>query len=311
MNQILSTNDKSGNSLLGLKPVVRFFAIIIIIISLIFIGQAGFKLYNSMKHQTEYPRATLEAEQFGSVINLKFKDDAVISRIEYAWGNANATALKGIGKKEANIDIDVPQGENVLNVSVIDVDGNKTKFKGFKVTFSEADVVNDKDRIQPVISIEKSAASKKIVITVKDNKELDFISYNWEGEQPTVVKAKEEDKTVITEEVAVKKGTKVLNVKASDKAGNEATKNLTVIGSEGPKVSASIKDSSFAVKVTSENAITKIEYTHNGEEHKVENIPANSKEFEFKVPLKDGENYLKINAYEDEIMTEYKCKKTK
>ena len=49
----------------------------------------------------------------------------------------------------------------------------------------------------------------------------------------------------------------------------------------------------------------------NDEEHTVEGIPQGAKEYEFKVPLKDGvTNYLKIDAYENDLLTEYKCKKT-
>lgn len=311
MNQILSTNDKKSNSVLGLKPIISFFAIILIVIALIFAGQSGYKLYKSIKYKQEYPRAELQTEQFGSVLNLKFTDSVVISKIEYSWDNGNITEIKGIGKTKVDIDIDIPQNDHILNVSVTDVDGNKTKFENIKVSFTEADIVNEKDRIQPVISIEKSSNAKKFIITVKDNKELDYISYTWEDGQPTIVRATEETKLAITEEIVAQKGTKKITVKAVDKAGNESTKSRTIIGSEGPKVSASIKNDSFAIKVKSENGITKIKYKHNEVEHEVTDIPKDSKEFEFLVPLQKGENYLIINAYEEDIMTEYKCKKTK
>lgn len=312
MNQILSTNEKKGNSVLGLKPIIRFFAIILIVMALIFIGQGGYKLYKSIKYKNEYPRAQLQTEQFGSVLNLKFSDSVVINKIEYLWdNNEEGKGVKGIGKTKFDVDIDIPQGEHVLNVSAIDVDGNKTQFESIKVSFTEKDVVNERDRIQPVISIEKSSNAKKFIITVKDNKELDYISYCWEGDQPTIVRATEENKKTITEEIAATKGTKVITVKAFDKAGNENNKSMKIIGSEGPKITASIKNSSFAIKVKCENPITKIKYTHNEVEHEVKDLPKDATEFEFLVPLQDGENYLKINAFENEIMTEYKCKKTK
>lgn len=311
MNQILSTNEKNASSALGLKPILKFFAIIILIIAIIFVGQSGFKLYKSIKYKEEFPRAELQTEQYGSVLNLKITDSVVISRIEYAWNDGNITEVKGIGKTTTDIDIEVPQGENILKVSAVDVDGNKTKFEDFKVSYTEEDVVHERDRKAPEISIEKSSTAKKFIISVTDDKELDYISYNWENEEPTIVRATEETKLTINEEIAAQKGTKTINVKAVDKAGNENTKSRTIVGSEGPKISASIKNDSFAIKVTSENAVTRIVYTHNNVEHEVENIPEGSKEFEFRVPLQDGENLLKINAYEDEIMTEYKCKRTK
>ena len=312
MNQILSTNDKSGSSLLGLKPIVRFFAIILIIMALIFIGQSGYRLYSSTKNKNEFPRVKLQTEQFGSVLNLQFSGEKILSRIEYSWNDGNATEIKGIGKTNVDIDIDVPPGENTLKVSAVDVEGNKTKFEKVKVTFTESDVIFERDRTNPEISIEKSANISKFVITVKDNKELDYVSYYWEGEQPIVINATDETKTEIVEEISARKGTKTINVKAVDKAGNESTSTRTIVGSEGPKITAGVKDDNFVIKVTSENEITRIVYVYNEtEEHEVENIPENAKEFEFKVPLKDGENKLKVSAYEEDIMVEYKCKKTK
>lgn len=311
MNQILSTNDKDKKNVIGIKPIVRFFAVVLIIVSGIFIAQSGTKLYSSIRYKKEYPRAKLTTEQIGSVIKLNFDDEIVLSRIEYKWNNGNITVLKNIAKRQTSIDIDIPQGENELSVCTIDTEGNKTQFKNFKVSFSEEDLVNDKDKKQPIVSIEKSSTTKKIIITVKDDRELDYFTYNWEGEEPVTIKATEETKTSITQEITVEKGTRVINVIAYDKAGNKGTKSLKIVGSNGPKVSAGIKDNSFVVKVTSDNEITKIIYTHNNEEKEVKDIPKGAKEFEFKVPLKDGENYLKVNAFENDIMTEYKCKKTK
>ena len=85
-----------------------------------------------------------------------------------------------------------------------------------------------------------------------------------------------------------------------------------VVGSNGPKVVVTLEDNNFIVKVTDEYKLTKIEYTLNDSVVNVDNIPVDAKEFEFKVPVQEGANYLKINAYdENDLMTEYKCKKTK
>lgn len=312
MNQILSTNDKKNSSLLGLKPIIRFFAIILIIMAIIFGTQSGYKIYSSIKQSREFPRAELQTQQFGSVLNLKVSSKNIISKIEYSWNGGNITEVKGLGKANTNIDIDVPPGENELKVAAVDAEGNKTQFEKIKVSYTEEDVKFEKDRTKPEISIEKSANAKKFVIIVKDNKELDYISYSWEGEETTTVKATDETKTEITQELPAQKGTKTITVKAVDKAGNENEKSRTIVGSEGPKISASVKDGNIIVKVTSENGITRISYIHNNEQaQEVEELQKGAKEFEFKVQLKDGENKLKINAYEEEIMTEYKCKTTK
>lgn len=306
MNQILITNDENGNSVLGIKPIARFFAILIIIIALIFAGESGYKLYESRKSQNEFPRATIETNKVGSTLNIKFKDEVPINKIEYAWNDGKATSLKGIGRKEFSIDIEIPQNENKLTVVVIDVNGNKTKFKDIIVEFSE-----DEDTIKPTIKFEKGSTTGKLVIVANDDRALDYITYKWEDGETIKVDATEENQTEIRQEVNVEKGTKKIIVLAADKSENRFEDSKTIVGSTGAKITVSISEGNFVVKVVGDNNITKILYTHNDIEHTVPDIPKDAKEFEFKVPLQDGINLLKINAFEDEIMTEYKCKKTK
>ena len=167
-----------------------------------------------------------------------------------------------------------------------------------------------KDTTDPTISIEN--ANGKLTVTVEDETELDYFTYQWEGKDETKIDATEETKTLIKQEIFVEKGTSRLTLTAVDKAGNKYTTTKKIIGSNGPTIKASISNENFVVKVTDEFGITKIEYSHNGGETKtVEGIPEGAKEYEFKVPLTEGTNYLKINAYENGIMTEYKCKKTR
>lgn len=307
MNQILITKDEKGRSTLGLKPIIIFFAAALIIVGLIFLGQGVYKSYKKAQENKDYPRPTLALEKNGSSLNMYFKGEIPINKIEYAWNDGSISLLEVSGKKEVKFDVEMPNGNNNLQVYVIDVNGNKTKFEQ-KVSFTQTD---NKDTEKPKIAITKSETAGKIKIKATDNDEIDYVSYKWEGEDEIVVKATEETKKEIVQEINVQKGTKKIVATVVDKTGNKKSITMDIVGSNGPTIKVSIADNNFVVKVTSEASLTKITYTHNDEEKTVENIPEKSKEFEFKVPLKDGVNYLKINAYENDIMTEYKCKKTK
>lgn len=186
--------------------------------------------------------------------------------------------------------------------------GNLFSFFNKTNTSNQAEDGN-KDKSKPVISIEN--ANGKLLVTAKDETEIAYLSYQWEGAEEKKFNPSEEDKTTVKQEIEVQKGTQKLTLTAVDTAGNIETTTKKIIGSNGPEIKASLSEGNIVVKVTDEFGITKIVYTHNEEEHTVEGIPANAKEFEFKVALKDGDNYLKINAYENSIMTEYKCKKTR
>ena len=304
MNQILITNDENGVSSRGMKPVVRFFIVAIIIFAIILICEGAFNLYNSLSQKNkDYAKPELTSEKAGSSLNLTLNGEIGINKFVYSWNGGNETTLSGNGKKQVSFDIEMPQGDNKLSSYVIDVEGNKTKFEDISVSFTDTE-----DTVKPVISLQN--VSGKLEVTATDETEIDYLSYQWEEAEEVKVNVSEEDKKIIKTTIDVEKGTKKLTLVAVDKSGNKQTVTKKIIGSNGPTIKASLSNGNFVIKVTDEIGITKIEYTHNEEAYTVEDLPEGAKEYEFKVPLKEGDNYLKINAYENGIMTEYKCKKT-
>ena len=304
MNQILVTNEENGINSKGFKPVIRFFAIVAIVFSIVLIVEGGINLYKSFNKGNDFERPQLDYEKNGSSIAIKLNGEIGINKIIYSWNGGSETTISGDGKKSISHDIEIPQGDSKLAIKVKDVEGHETKFEDILITFTE-----DDDTVKPEISIEN--ASGKLAITAKDDKEMEYLSYQWESSEEIKIENNEQDKTTIQGNIDVEKGTKKLTIVAVDKAGNKATITKKIIGSNGPTITASLDGDNFVVKVTDEYGRTKIEYTHNEEKQNVEGIPENAKEFEFRVPLKDGVNLLKVNAYENGIMTEYKCKKTK
>ena len=401
MNQILVTNDKEKAQVTLMKPVIKFFCVVAIVFALILIGEGGYHLYTNLNKDDSYPKPVIIPEQNGSDVTLKISSEIGISKVLYSWNDGENMEYKGEGRKILSFETAIPQGKNVLNMSVVDVEGHKTRFEGITIEFSESndskkprisieakdgklsitatdetemerityqwndekataiaavttggkqteitkeievkEGENDltvvavdkagnketitkkissaniakvdekpKDTTKPKIAVENAAP--KIVITATDETELDYITYQWEDGEAVKVQASGEDRKTIKQEINVEKGTKTLTITAVDKSGNKETQKKKIVGSNGAKIEVVLSDGQFVVKVTDENVITKIQYTLNDEEHTVEGIPQGAKEYEFKVPLKDGvTNYLKIDAYENDLLTEYKCKKT-
>lgn len=304
MNQILVTNDENGSNSKGMKPIVRFFAIVAIIFAIVLIAEGGFHLYNKLKNKDDYAKPELSYEQNGSSINLKLNSEVGLNKVTYSWNGGSKTELSADGKKSVNYNIEIPQGDSKLSVITKDVEGHETKFGDIAISFTGSD-----DTVKPQIKIEN--VNGKLEVTATDDKEIMYLTYQWEGTEEVKVEQSEEDKTTIKQTINVDMGTRKLTLVAVDKTGNKQTVTKKIIGSNGPTIKASLDGDNFVIKVNDELGITKIEYTHNDEQKTVEGIPENAKEFEFRVPLKDGVNLLKVNAYENGIMTEYKCKKTK
>lgn len=478
MNQILVTNDKQGAQVILMKPVIKFFCVVALIFAFILVGEGAYNLYASFSNGSSYPAPVLIPEKNGSDIALKISSEVGISKVLYSWNDGEQMEYKGEGRKTLSFEIAIPQGDNILNISVVDIEGNKTRFEGIPVKFSEAEdtkkprisIENDngklvitatdeteldyltyqwedgeeikveasendkktikqeikiqnvdktltmiavdkagnkettvkkitnsnesypvpvltteiagnivkinissgveidkvlyswngkeekeykadnkmevsfeldipegdnvlkvaaidvegirttfddvsarstgiKDTTKPRITVEN--ASGKLIITATDETELDYLTYQWEDGEVVKTEATEGDKKSIKQEVGVEKGTKSITIIAVDKSGNQETVKKKIVGSNGAEIKVTLSDGNFVVRVTDEYKITKIQYTLNDEEFTVNDIPENAKEYEFRVPLKEGiTNYLKINAYENDLMTEYKCKKT-
>ena len=303
MNQILLTNDeKRGSS--GMKPIIRFFCVAIIVFAIILICEGGFKLYNSLGKNKDFPKPALISEKNGSSLNIVVNGEIGINKLVYSWNGGNETVVEGNGMKTANFEIQIPNGDNVLSSYVVDVKGNKTKFEDVPVSFTASE-----DTVKPIIALEN--VNGKLDVSVTDETELDYMIYQWEGSDEVRVDASEEDKKMIKQSIEVEKGTKKLVITAYDKSGNKQSVTKKIIGSNGPTVTASLSNGNFVIKVTDEFGLTKIEYTHNDELFTINDLPQNATEYEFTIPVKDGENYVKVNAYENGIMTEFKCKKTK
>ena len=249
MNQILVTNDEKGYGNSGLKPIVRFFAVVAIVFALVLIGEGAFNLYKSLGTNKDYAKPELKLEKNGSSMNVKVDGEIGINKVIYAWGSGNETVVNANGRKNLNFDIEVPQGENTLKTKIVDVEGNKTKFEDVPVVFSA-----NEDSTNPTISIEK--VDGKLSVTATDETELDYFSYKWEDSDEVKVTPSEEDNKTVKQVIDVQKGTKQLELVAVDKAGNKRTMNRKVIGSNGPTIKASIADNSFVVKVTAETVIT-------------------------------------------------------
>ncbi len=304
MNQILYTNDKSGVSSSEMKSIVRFFVVAIIVFALILVGEGVLGLFNRTDEVVVFACPNLTKEKNGSYVTLNFDGDTRVNKVIYVWDDGMENTYQANAKTNFSFEVEIPPGEHMLKTTVVDVNGNKTRYEDIEAAFTEND-----DATKPQITIERKTAKLEIVAT--DDTELDYFSYQWEGEEEVVVQPSEEDKTTARASIEVEEGSKKITLKAVDKTGNKNLITRKVVASNGPTISASIADNSFVVNITDDVEITKIVYTHNEEEKTIDDIPKGTKEYEFKVPLKDGDNYLKIDAYEGGVMTEYKCKKTR
>jgi len=212
MNQILYTGNKK-NGAMELKKVITIFVIGIFIFGIVCIAEGGYGIVKSIQEQSNKkvdPEVIIE--QVDNIIQLRIKHKTAIDRVIYKWNDGEEIILQGKGKKEITEQINMPQGENTLNIRIIDNKGNE-------VSYNNTYFMDNVDRIKP--EIELLVENSKIRIVVKDETALDYMYYYWNNEDETRIQAREESPNQIEEKLSILKGENTLTVFAVDKTGNE------------------------------------------------------------------------------------------
>lgn len=294
MNQILYTNNpKKKGGPLEINVVLRVFAILCIIFGVILIGQASYAMLTKKADNNAKESIPLvEITQIEDSLKLKVKHDKLIDKIVYSWNGNQEIVLQGKGRMELEETIDLPIGTNTLLLKITDIAGKTVNYnKNYER--AEGDITKPE--------IELLVESSKIKIVVKDETEIDYISYYWNEEDETIIEAREESPKQIEEKIEILRGENTLTIIAVDKAGNKTTKEQVFRGVKKPVINLAREGKDLIIKVTDEEGIQKIEYTLNGVQYSTDpqntGTPLNRKELEFKQTLEDGENEITIKAY--------------
>lgn len=305
MNQILQVQEnrskyknRSTSNPVDTKKIVLFFAAALIIFGIILLGQGVYTVYQNNKNkkveppvveQPVYvPTITLTKTEENKVI-LNVQSEIAISHIIYDWNSQAAETLDETGKTNIEEIIDIPVGENTLNISIIDSNGTETKK-------SEKYIVEVK---KPVIEL--SVVGNNIKISVTSEVELSYVTYKWNLEQEEKIDMTTfEDKTKFEKEIPILTGQNTLLVTAVDIYGNKSEESQKIKGVPQPKTSPVIQGDQIFFEITAEEDIIKVEYTFNGETNSISKEQlaqtGQTRRVTYRMKLVEGWNYLKIKT---------------
>lgn len=302
MNQILSFGkDKSGENT-GIKPVVRFFTVIVILFALILIVEGAYNMFFDKKgNKGLVGTPTISAIQDGSSVLITAEYRTGIDKVMYYWNSGEEAIIYANGNSKIQEKIPLPIGKNKLNLSVIDTKGKMTRFSPKEFVFD-----SNIDSNKPTIEILKGTSTGTIKLLITDDKEIKSVTYQWNGDD-LVTPEIQPGSTTFEVELAAKEGERTLAITGIDTSDNEATVSKTIKGSKKPEISASKEGQYLTIKTTDDDKISKIEYDFNGTTKTIENI--NEAEHELKLELVSGENYVIVTAYDiDGLVGKYKGK---
>ena len=255
----------------------------------------------AIKTDKTKPKVSIESVKGKIVITAT--DDVKMSYVTYSWNEEEENKITGLSDDEKTLttEIDstnVKKGTNKLIVKAYDKAGN------VETVEKEVQGANGSE-------IKVNQENGELVVNVKNDINITKIEYNFNGEEKTIVNINQKEYTF---KLQMKDGENKISISAYADAlksdyQNTFTKEITNTNTSAPTIKV-LKDSNqIIINVKDESNITKIIYNFNGQEKTIDNI--NQKEYQLKLDLIDGTNYVIVNAYNQNNKSEYKGKTTK
>lgn len=276
MNQILAVAQTTGKKTktkktkeprnrgpIAIEPIVRFFAIAMIVFGIACISVGTYNVIKQNQMATQNKSVpTVSTEVKNNKVVLKVTHDKGLNKVLYHWNNGEDLVLYGRGQTSMNEEIMLPIGHNTLTLTVIDSTGKQVEYqKNFDLT--------DEDVVEPEITIAQDG-NATIKITAKDETAISYMEYYWEGEEPVRIQATQSEQKIIEEKIEVREGETKIIVVAEDVNHNIAKSEKTIVGATKPKIELNREGDIIIITATDEQGISRIEYTLNGTEYKVE-----------------------------------------
>jgi len=295
MNQILQVTETKRQ----LKPIgidkIYIFLLILAIVAVL--GFGGYYIYENINNGNiklpifiqipEEPDVTITLTQTDRnklIINAESENG--ITKITYSLNNAEAEVIEITGETNIEETIEMPIGENIIYISVIDVNGKET-------TKQETIVV---EAPKPVIDL--SVVGNDIKITVTSEVELKEITYKWNSDNE-----KRENMTTYENRLSFAKkleipiGQNTLTIVATDINGGNTEKVQEIKGVTKATTKTEVIGEYLHFTVKGKENIEKVEFEFNGQKFLMNTETfGETKKVHYKVKLIEGKNYLTIRS---------------
>lgn len=289
MNQILQTEKRKEKGPVEIGKIIKFFVVAIIIFAIILIGIGVYYIVINKEivnddNQVIDTAPNVNITKQEDRILIEVNSNVVISKLVYRWNEDFDNTIEGENRTNLSETIDLPYGTNILNLTVIDINGKETKFQKEYVVEGDG---------KPVIEL-KLTTDNKIKITVQDKTDLQYVNYLWNNEEPKKIEANADNKNLIEQTIDIPLGHNTLKVEAINIKNINATKELEVKGIKNPTLSFKKQGDVIIIRAEDETGLKVIDYTLNGQKYQINY--GNKTVIEYKQAIQKGENYMEITA---------------
>ncbi len=270
------------NTKADIKSVIKVFCLIIIIMGISLAGKSVYAIASQKQKMQDNPQVNVE--RMGKEATISITTENPMKEVKYKWNEGEENVIKNNGTVSANQTIEIPNGNNILKITVTDYYGNKTYYQ-------KQYIYESTDTTKPTIDIAKSGI--KLKITASDDTEMAYMTYKWNDESETRIDATNKEKEITTN-IEVKKGQNKLTITAVDSEYNKTTRTETVIGANKPTFTMSTDGKNIIVNAKDDDGVRKISITVDGVTTDSGETPLNMKEVTVQLPVTTGKHTIKV-----------------
>jgi len=289
MNQILMTENKKKkgySSQVGIRNIVMFFAIVIIVFGMFLIGQGSYAIYKESKGNNTKDLPTISVSRINDTAIISVNSIERITNFKYSWNNAEQTVIP-IDANSLEEEIFLPNENSVLNIVVENESGRAVKYQ-------KEFIVEGMDLAKPSIEISEEETKGNIKIAATDETKMSYITYKINNQEEIRVDRAEGEEKTINYVLRLERGENKLVITAVDTSRNIETMEKTIILSQLPTINLIQNANMLTVIVKDTDGIKDVEINLNGVIYAGKDI--NQKEIQIPLELKEGANTVQIKV---------------
>lgn len=299
MNQILVTekkkkNKKTSRGPIEIKGIVRFFAVFIMLFGIVLAGEGSYALYKEIDESKPENIPNLTLTRDGDIVILKIEHNTEISKVNYRWNDGEENSIPE-GTTYVEEEILLPDGNNVLNITVIDMKNREYQFikeynlEGVDITKPNIEVTQTEE------------GTANISIVASDETAITEMTYKINDEQEVTVQATEDGQKEITQDITLPEGQNTLTVVARDTTDNVTTYEKQIIVSSKPTIEiVSQEGNTITLKISDKYGLKDVIVNLNGKVYSSRDIDqnpnVNKNEIYVPLELQSGNNVLSIEV---------------
>ena len=263
MNQILMIEDKkkkknkSRTGPIEIANIVKFFAIILIVFGLSFIGQGSYALYKEARGRNIDNLPVVSLERINDTILIKVSSSYQIENLIYSWDESEETKIP-VEDAYAEEEIFLPIEKNSILRLKIEEDNGRT------VSYEKEFIVEGLDMTEPTIEITEDSTAGNIRITATDDTQMEYITYKVNDEDEIRIDRSESEDKIMNYILKLQRGENKVVITAVDTSGNIGTLEKTIIVSGKTTINLRIENGKLVVTAEDPDGIKDIEINLNG-----------------------------------------------